>query len=202
MKKILVILGMLACCVIGAFGYKYLVENGKIQDGAYVPAKQYVILQNEHDSIQFVLEDAVATIKHMQECCSTNNVRYNEEIERLINELNTLQENSSGNELPFSVLFKKNSVELDDTAKEIVRVVSVAMKSEPKANYTLYGYGDYTGSDDYNQIISEARCESVKKELVSHGVSEDRIQIVGYGNTKYFGDRNSFVNQRVAFRKN
>ena len=69
------------------------------------------------------------------------------------------------------------------------------------ANYTLYGFGDYTGTDEHNQILSEARCKAVKDELVKYGVSEDRINTVGYGKSKYFGDNESYLNRRVTFVK-
>ena len=203
MKKVfLIIFAIFVSMFLGALVYKYMVEKGKIQDGAYVPAQQYVALQSDKDSIQDAMASANETIERMQECCAANNKRYGEEIERLNYQLDSvISSTSTSNVIPFSIIFRKNSVELDETAKEIVRNVAIEMKKN-NSTYTLYGYGDYEGSNDFNQIISEARCESVKHALEKQGVSSDRIQTVGRGNSVWFGERTSNVNRRVEIVKN
>ena len=65
----------------------------------------------------------------------------------------------------------------------------------------MYGFGDYTGSDDYNDVLSASRCEAVKSELIRNGVDENKVKVVGLGKTQYFGTPESYVNRRVMFVK-
>ncbi len=46
------------------------------------------------------------------------------------------------------------------------------------------GHTDSKGKDDYNLKLSQARAESVKKYLVSKGIAAERMNAVGYGETK------------------
>lgn len=54
---------------------------------------------------------------------------------------------------------------------------------ELNANVTieLSSHCDYRGSDKYNEKLSQARAESVVKYLIEHGIEEERLTAVGYG---------------------
>jgi OOP family OmpA-OmpF porin len=52
----------------------------------------------------------------------------------------------------------------------------------------LTGYTDSTGSAEFNQKLSLARAESVKKYLVGKGVSPGRITTNSGGSAKPVGD--------------
>jgi len=45
----------------------------------------------------------------------------------------------------------------------------------------IEGHTDSDGSERYNQKLSEKRANAVKVYLVSHGVSKDRLESIGYG---------------------
>ena len=52
------------------------------------------------------------------------------------------------------------------------------MKKNPENTYVLTGWADnYTGTDEYNAKIRQARVENVKKLLVKAGVSESQLEI-------------------------
>jgi len=53
---------------------------------------------------------------------------------------------------------------------------------------TVTGYTDSTGSDKYNQKLSEKRADSVKAHLVKKGVAADRIVTKGMGKANPVGD--------------
>ena len=162
----------------------------------YVAVSEYERLAVEKESCAKMLEETINEVNKMRNCCQSNNARYEKEI----NDLKEALANKKDTTIPFSVLFKKNSVELDATAKEIISQVAIEMKNDG-GSYTLYGFGDYTGSEEYNENLSGSRCESVKKELVKNGVDEDKLNVVGLGKTKYFGTAESYVNRRVMFVK-
>jgi OOP family OmpA-OmpF porin len=46
------------------------------------------------------------------------------------------------------------------------------------------GHTDPIGSDAFNQALSERRAATVQNQLISDGVSSDRISSVGYGETQ------------------
>ncbi|HTO77513.1 MAG TPA: OmpA family protein [Thermoanaerobaculia bacterium] len=59
----------------------------------------------------------------------------------------------------------------------------------PGCKISVEGHTDSTGSEAYNQALSERRAAAVKKFLIDHGVtSADRIESVGYGETRPIAD--------------
>ena len=62
----------------------------------------------------------------------------------------------------------------------------------PGCKISVEGHTDSTGSEAYNQALSERRAAAVKKYLVDHGVtSADRIESIGYGETRPIADNNT-----------
>ncbi len=69
----------------------------------------------------------------------------------------------------------------------------------------IEGHTDYKGSDSYNQILSEKRCNSVKEYLLKKGFDPKRIvKVIGYGESKPIDtnetDEGRAHNRRVEFR--
>lgn len=58
------------------------------------------------------------------------------------------------------------------------------------------GYTDSSGDDGYNQRLSERRAQAVADYLVSRGVARNRLQVVGYGES-----RPKFPNTTLENRK-
>ena len=80
-----------------------------------------------------------------------------------------------------------------------VKAIAQIMKDND-CDFEIIGYCDYSGSDAYNQKLSEKRAENVKKLLVNkYGVDGDRLTVSGKGKTMSFGDIKNAVNRRVSF---
>jgi outer membrane protein OmpA-like peptidoglycan-associated protein len=62
------------------------------------------------------------------------------------------------------------------------------------------GYTDSTGTDQHNQILSEKRALSVVKYLITKGISQDRLQYKGYGNTSPIGDNITYEGRKLNRR--
>ena len=73
----------------------------------------------------------------------------------------------------------------------------------PKGNLLIEGYASADGSEDFNTELSVRRAETVRDLLVSLGISEERLQVKGLGETAPIGDNESpegrAENRRVQF---
>ena len=59
--------------------------------------------------------------------------------------------------------------------------VALILKEFTKTNIRIGGHTDSTGSDSYNQTLSERRANSVGQFLIAQGVVAGRISTSGYG---------------------
>ncbi|MCW8194313.1 OmpA family protein [Proteobacteria bacterium 005FR1] len=64
---------------------------------------------------------------------------------------------------------------------DVLNSVAQVLKEFDKTAIRVAGHTDSTGSDSYNQTLSEERARSVEQYLISRNVAPARIQSVGYG---------------------
>jgi outer membrane protein OmpA-like peptidoglycan-associated protein len=86
------------------------------------------------------------------------------------------------------LLFATNSSDLQAAARENLTILAASMKNNPDSDLLIVGHTDATGSDTYNQTLSEKRAASAKAFLVSQGVAESRIKSEGRGETEAIAD--------------
>lgn len=82
------------------------------------------------------------------------------------------------------VKFALNSADLTPQAREVVKQLAAAMKSDQLSSYhfLLEGHTDSSGPHDYNVRLSEERAKAVRDALVSgYGIAADRLQTAGKG---------------------
>ena len=60
------------------------------------------------------------------------------------------------------------------------------LKENPSWKVVVEGYADVRGSDAYNLRLAQRRADATKAYLVKLGVSPDRIEAVGKGETSKF----------------
>ncbi len=73
---------------------------------------------------------------------------------------------------------------LPESHAAIDEQIVAMMNKYPTMVIEIGGHTDSKGDDDYNLKLSKARAESVKKYVVSKGIAAERIEAVGYGETK------------------
>jgi outer membrane protein OmpA-like peptidoglycan-associated protein len=100
------------------------------------------------------------------------------------------------------VLFDVDSAVLKPGAgSEINRVANVLVQY-PQTNILIAGYTDSTGSEEYNQALSERRAMSVRNALLNQGVADYRMTTVGYGESQPIADNGTpegrQLNRRVV----
>ncbi|MGE4442309.1 MAG: OmpA family protein [Desulfomicrobium sp.] len=71
---------------------------------------------------------------------------------------------------------------LKPEAQTILKRNIQLLKENPRTHIRIAGYTSASGSDEYNQKLSERRANAVKDYLINEGIiTADRLSIVGYG---------------------
>jgi outer membrane protein OmpA-like peptidoglycan-associated protein len=83
--------------------------------------------------------------------------------------------------MPSSITFALNSSDLNSQFYSALDGVSLVLKEYDKTVIEVAGHTDSSGSDQYNQSLSERRAQSVTGYLASHGVKQQRLMTIGAG---------------------
>ncbi len=99
------------------------------------------------------------------------------------------------------ILFAVDSSELSVVAMDSLNQAAGVFVEFPKTAIIAQGHTDATGSDEYNQQLSERRAMSVRNYLTGQGIEYTRILAEGYGEMYPVADNNTAVgrdkNRRV-----
>ncbi len=100
------------------------------------------------------------------------------------------------------VLFDVNSYALKPGGYDELQRVAQVLNNYPQTNILIAGHTDSTGSEAYNQKLSEQRAMAVKNMLVGYGVSAMRLTTIGFGEAKPIAsnvtESGRQLNRRVA----
>lgn len=144
------------------------------------------------------LENRVAELENELANVKNKNCAEADSLQRLLDQMRS--EQGTFYALPFSVLFAVDSYTVTSTESTKLKAIAQVMKDNPDAKFNIVGFCDYTGSDAYNQKLSEKRAEAVKKQLVNkYGIDEDRLTTSGKGKNEAYGDTKLSINRRVSF---
>ena len=80
-----------------------------------------------------------------------------------------------------AILFDLNSTVLKSGAKQQLEKMAEVMVRYPENDILVTGHTDNTGSEQYNQDLSERRAKVVKNYLILKGLSAGRITSMGFG---------------------
>ena len=83
--------------------------------------------------------------------------------------------------MPSSITFALNSSDLNSQFFSALEGVGVVLKEYNKTVIEIAGHTDSSGSDQYNQQLSQRRAQSVATYLSSQGVKSERLMTVGAG---------------------
>ena len=97
-------------------------------------------------------------------------------------------------------LFSASSSYISPENIDVIKKIKSLMDQYPKSMITIEGHASSDGSNDYNQKLSEQRAEALKLNLITEGADTNRINTVGYGETKPIED-NKTINGRKNNRR-
>lgn len=94
--------------------------------------------------------------------------------------------NTAGIQITFdnAILFDFDSYALRQQAQQDLQDLARSLDNYPNTDALVVGHTDATGSEDYNQTLSERRANSVATFLAQQGISPGRMQISGMGESQ------------------
>jgi len=84
--------------------------------------------------------------------------------------------------------FQTGKADILSQYENLLNEVIEVLKKNPGLKIVVEGHTDDVGSDDNNLALSQARADSVRDYLVSHGIDSSRISAKGYGESKPVAD--------------
>ena len=103
--------------------------------------------------------------------------------------------------MPGNITFPTDGRDLRSDFYPILDSVALVVEEYNQTIIAISGYTDSTGSDAYNQTLSEDRAKSVGDYLKSKSINTARIETVGFGEQNPLADNNTeegrALNRRV-----
>ena len=93
--------------------------------------------------------------------------------------------------LPDGVTFDVGSYTIQPAFRDTLNAVAENLTQYPNSLVDVYGHTDSTGSNAFNQRLSEQRAETVSNYMVSRGVANARIRWQGFGETMPVADNDT-----------
>jgi len=83
--------------------------------------------------------------------------------------------------MPGNITFATDQSSIRPAFTDTLQSVALVLKEFDKTTIRIEGHTDSTGSDSYNQLLSESRASSVRDFLLNQGIEPSRTRAVGYG---------------------
>nr|WP_151442099.1 OmpA family protein [Halomonas lysinitropha] len=93
--------------------------------------------------------------------------------------------------MPSEVTFGFDSSDLTPSARNALNDVAAVLQQYPDTLVNIGGHTDSTGDASYNQRLSERRAQAVGSYLSQSGVSGNRLNMRGYGETQPVASNNT-----------
>ena len=106
--------------------------------------------------------------------------------------------------MPSQVTFGVDSSAIQPAFRQTLNEVASTLKEYESSYIDIYGHTDSTGSDSYNQGLSERRAGSVESYLIGQGVQAARLETRGFGESQPIAtnttEEGRAANRRVEIR--
>lgn len=90
--------------------------------------------------------------------------------------------------MPGNITFEVNSTEVQQSFIGTLKSVAKVLAEFEDTLVTISGHTDSSGSDDYNQNLSELRATSVANIILQEGIMVERVAAIGYGESMPIAD--------------
>ncbi len=79
------------------------------------------------------------------------------------------------------VLFDTGRAELKPGATRPIEQIAAFLNEHPERRVQVEGFTDNTGSENFNQELSQKRADAVATAIVRRGIASERVRALGYG---------------------
>lgn len=86
--------------------------------------------------------------------------------------------------MPGNITFATNSADINQSFYPVLDSVVIVLKEFDKTIIVASGHTDSTGSDSYNQLLSEKRARAVSDYFLGKQILPARLESVGFGKTQ------------------
>ena len=83
--------------------------------------------------------------------------------------------------MPSNITFATNQATITPQFHDTLNTIANVLNHYDKTYLSIEGHTDSSGSESYNQTLSERRAHSVQQYLVSQSIVSERLSISGYG---------------------
>ncbi len=83
-----------------------------------------------------------------------------------------------------NIYFALDCHQINASAREQLDILASSLKNFPEIRIELRSHTDVRGTSNYNKLLSERRAEATKRHLISKGVSPDRLETKGLGDSE------------------
>lgn len=103
--------------------------------------------------------------------------------------------------MPAGITFAFDRYDIQPQFRPVLDQVAETLNEYPSTMIDVYGYTDSTGTEAYNQQLSERRARAVADYLVARGVNPARIATRGFGETNLLYPEERTEAERAANRR-
>ncbi|NJN25773.1 MAG: OmpA family protein [Cyclobacteriaceae bacterium] len=94
------------------------------------------------------------------------------------------------------LMFDVDSYNLSPATAGNLAQLSETLKKYDDTNILIEGHTDSSGSDEYNQTLSEKRADAVANSLKAYGIAGNRITSTGYGEQQPVADNSTVAGKQ------
>lgn len=162
-------------------------ETVQIEHAAYLANRHAQIAseQGKRAELQEQINSAEERRRELQlQMSSSEAAQARREAEELRRQMEKMQAEQTARGMVLTlgdVLFDLNRADLKSSGEETVEQLAEFMSEYENRRVRVEGYTDSTGEASYNRDLSKRRAEAVRNELISMGISRDRIETRGFG---------------------
>lgn len=104
---------------------------------------------------------------------------------------------------PNNLLFKTDEHQLNESTTDLMKRLANCINKFNKTSILVCGHTDNTGSEKYNQDLSQKRANAAMNALLTNSVDNARLNAWGFGHRQPLADnsseKNRALNRRVEF---
>ncbi|MFY0644037.1 MAG: OmpA family protein [Bacteroidia bacterium] len=177
--------------------------------GSFKDHKSLLLLDVPGESMEcyYYLDDVSLVPVEQADNCPCNFTSKQPEVVDYIEdpELEQLTNLSVGDRFVLEYInFENDKSDLLPSSFRSLNNVLVVLDRNPNMRIEISGHTSSAGSHEHNMKLSQRRAKAVRRFLVLQGISEDRVEIVGYGPDTPIADNDTpegqRLNRRVEFK--